>query len=358
MRQKTFQTRYISYVLLALTCLLTACSGGGSSSEELDPPTPDPTPNPTPENQEIKLNANVWNMMEGMRATTYDNQEAIQDEGSFTCAVFQANTTTEYISPTAVNWSASQWLFSDGKHYWPASGSLDFFAYMPKAGSLPSYITSGPTYTATASPSHDVTFTCTLDDNLKNQGNSSVKEFIYALALDQNKAGTNHSAQPNAGQVALNFQHPFARIYLKRGTIQKNGASVDKNVVWISRVTLKSVNQTGTYSYNNDSPQWTSSSSTSFTLDNVNVPTEGFGPYLVVPQTFNSTNNFEVELSYLGNWSLTETQVFSTTVNTTWEPGHSYTYTISASITVSSGGGGGGGGGGITVDVSKYTEQW
>lgn len=117
MSQKTFQTRYISCVLLALTCLLTACSGGGSSSEELDSPAPNPTPNPTPENQEIKLNANVWNMMEGMRASTYDDQAAIQKEGSFTCAVYNAGTTTAYITPTAVNWSDPQWLFSDGKHY-------------------------------------------------------------------------------------------------------------------------------------------------------------------------------------------------------------------------------------------------
>lgn len=335
-------------LLLTAAILMAACSGDDSTDTN-------DTPTPTNDNSEIQLNADVWRVMEGTRATTYDNATGLQTAG-FKVYAYERNTTTPYLDGLQVDYSDG-WAFNDGKQYWP-DYALDFFAHAPST--VPNYITSGPTYTATASPSvtHDVTFACTLDNSLNDQ-NSDVKEFIYALALDQDKAGTNTSTQAVAGQVALTFQHPFARIYLKRGTIRRNGESVVSSVVRISRVTLKSVNKTGTYSYNNGTPSWGSlGNSTSYILDEANVPTEGNGPYLVVPQTFNSTNNFSVQLTYRDGWGVLETQEFETTVNTTWEPGHSYTYTISASITVSEGGGGGGSSGGITVDVNKYTEQW
>ena len=68
--------------------LLAACGSGSDSFDD--------EPQNVADNaslQEIRLNANVWHMMEGTRATTYDNQAALQTAGHFTCAVYQENTT-------------------------------------------------------------------------------------------------------------------------------------------------------------------------------------------------------------------------------------------------------------------------
>lgn len=331
--RNTYQLQLLATLLLLATAfVLSACS-----SDDSDTPS---SPNST--DSEIRLNTEVWQVMEGTRATTYDNSNF----NSFICVAYNHETATSpYIDHVQVNKVSSTWTFDGGSRYWPASGTLDFFAYAP-TGNIPSYITTGPTYSY--SSGQQMTFTCTLPTTGATQG-GDVKEFVYAFAANQDKTSNSGNG------VNLTFSHPFARIYFKRGTVNKNGTPVESSVVQISQVTLKSIYKTGTY---NSSSQWGSLENfTNFSLTGANVPTEGNGPYLVVPQTFNSSNNFVVQLKYKDGWGITETKEFETTVNTEWEPGYSYTYTISASITVS-GGGGGGGSDGITVDVNKFTEQW
>lgn len=360
MRQKTFQTRYISYVLLALTCLLTACSGGGSSSEELDPPAPDPTPNPTPENQEIKLNANVWNMMEGMRATFYD--AGTITSGSFTASAYVENTTTAYINPTTVNWNSTEWQWSDGKHYWPASGSLDFFAYMP--ATKPSYI-STITYAVSGTPVPAPQFFCadmpmTYNSASPTEGQGSgLQEFVWGVTIGQNKVSQGTSG------VTMKFRHPFARI--------KFQLSASHPDIQINSITFKNLKTGGTCTMNNtgiaDTYYYTTSvwssptGSSNFVMTlsgdaatfNTNpasvVPIGGYSDdahqfvdILMVPQTW--AGEIEVNASWTEWGEEKNNQTLSATVPTDWDPGYSYTYTFT--ITKFD----------LIVNISKFTEQW
>ena len=348
MRQKTFQTRYISYVLLALTCLLTACSGGGSSSEELDPPAPNPTPNPTPENQEIKLNANVWNMMEGMRATFYD--AGTITSGSFTASAYVENTITAYINPTTVNWNSTEWQWSDGKHYWPASGALDFFAYMP--ATKPSYISS-ITYNA-RSPQfvcEDLPMTYNSASPTEGQG-SGLQEFVYAMTINQDKANQGASG------VTMKFRHPFARI--------KFQLSASHPDIQINSITFKNLKTGGTCTMNNTGiadtyyyttsvwPSLTGSSNFVMTLsgaaatfnNNPISPLKQIGVDLImVPQTWGG--EIEVNATWV-DWGESIAHTVRTILPGTneWQPGYNYTYTFTITETD------------LIVDTTKYTEQW
>lgn len=326
--------RHIRLLLLlaaALTLLLAACTN------RPEPPQPEAP-------AEICLEANVWQMMQGApaprRAMTYDNAAALQTEGIFTCYAYNKNTTTVYINGSTVNWDNPEWLFADGKHYWPAEGALDFFAYMP--ATPPSYI-ADLTYNATSSPSvtHDVSFVCT-DLPMTNAGQSdALKEFVYAMTLDQDKAGTNTSAQPTAGKVALTFLHPFARIKLQLS------ASQPKDVT-ISTITLKTIQNNGTYTH---SDGWTPSGATSdfvVTLNQDFVATGaaqalGETAYLMVPQAWAGT--IEVDATWK-EWGKEKTETLTASVPTTWELGYSYTYNFTISDYD------------LKVDIHKFTEQW
>lgn len=272
---------------------------------------------------EITLQTDVWRIMDATRATTFDNQAALQTKGTFTCAVYNAETTTPYINATSVNWdgTASKWEFSDGKHYWPASGSLDFFAYMPAAA--PSYIT-GPTYTTARAPQ----FTCT-SLPMTPDGQSATEEFIYALTTGQSKAG-----QGNSG-VTMTFQHPFARIKLQLSESQED--------IHINSITLKSIKNNGDYVHGTG---WTPSGDATnfvFTLNNDYEANHDFGTYLMMPQNWAG----EIEINADWNvWGVSKNHTVSATVPTTWQSGYSYTYTITITETD------------LKVDIAKFTEQW
>ena len=295
---------------------------GCSDSDDNDKPTDEDTPQ-----QEIHLDADIWQVMEGTRTTTYDNATALRTEGSFTCAVYQANTTTAYVSPTAVNWSEAEWLFSDGKHYWPASGSLDFFAYLP--ATPPTYITTGPTYSVADSnddviDTHTVTFACA------EVTTSAEAEFICALALDQDKAGTNNTTQPTAGQVALTFHHPFA-------TVNFLLSAASGSNVTVNSITLTDIYQTATCTFDGTTSTWTSH-------DNANIFSANIGGnYIVIPNNY-GTKTLTVNATW-NDWS-TVTKDISASISIDWQAGTRYTYTLTLKKYA------------LTVDTEKYTEQW
>lgn len=293
--------------------------------------------------KDIHINVDVWRMMKGTRATTFDNATALQTEGSFTCYAYNGETTTAFIDGATVNWVASTWSFSDGKRYWPATGSLDFFAYMP--ATKPNYI-SAISYTTAQNP----TITCTsLPMTAADQ--ADIKEFVYGLTTGQTKA-----AQGESG-VTMNFVHPFARIDFK--------LSASHPDITINSITLKTLKNNGTCSFNGTSSTWTpSGDATDFvmtltgdaaTFNNNPTTTQPIGgyaesthtsiPILMIPQDWNG--EIEVNASW-NDWGDTPVPhtVTATIPAITWLPGYTYTYTFTISTDD------------LTVDVSNYTEQW
>lgn len=308
--------------MLAVPALLTACSNDNES---------------TPEQSEIRLKSDVWKMMEGTRATTFDDATALQGEAHFTCAAYEANTLTAYISPTTVDWNSTytRWEFNNGAshYYWPTEGSLDFFGYMP--ATPPSYITAGPTYTA----AHNVTFTCTgLPMTNAGQG-SSLKEFMFGLALGQNNGNAS------AG-VPLQFQHPFARIKLQLAASHPN--------VTINSITFKDLKTGGVFLYNGSTSTWSSLTPvgtedfvlTLNTAFNSNPASETqIGDYyIMIPQEWAGEIVVDADCLFWGE--TVNYPSLTTTVPTNWQPGYNYTYTFNISPDD------------LKVNIEKFTEQW
>ena len=320
------------------TMLLAACGSGSDGIED----TPSTTSSEAP--KEIKMTSNVYRRLEATRTTTYDNVTNLQTEAHFTCTAYNAGTLTSYISTTTVDWiaGASRWGFNNGNdhYYWPTSGDLDFFGYMPKAANLSTeapYI-SNIDYTA----DHNVTFTCSsLPMTNAGQG-SSLKEFMFGMALGQN--------EENAGTgVPLQFQHPFARIKLQLAASHPN--------VTINSITFKTIQNNGNFTYNHSASTSTwvpSGDATDFVLsltgdaavfDNNPASETQIGDYyIMIPQNWTGVIVVNADCLY---WGVKKNfPSLTTTVATNWQPGYSYTYTFNISPDD------------LIVNISKFTEQW
>ena len=331
-------TKNLKYIALCLlvTLLAIACSKDGADGNEVT--------NRNEAKKEIGIKPDVWKMMEATRATTYDNATALQTEAHFTCVAYEANSLTTYISTTTVDWNTtySRWEFNNGAshYYWPTTGNLDFFGYMPKASNLSTdapYI-SEIEYTA----AHNVTFTCSgLPMTNAGQG-SSLKEFMFGMALGQNKE--------NAGTgVPLQFQHPFARIKLQLAASHPN--------VTINSITFKTIQNNGNFTYNHiaSTSTWVpSGDATDFVLsltgeaavfDNNPTSEKQIGDYyIMIPQDW--AGEIVVNANCLFWGEKKNYPSLTTTVPTNWQPGYSYTYTFNISPDD------------LIVNISKFTEQW
>ncbi len=327
MTLRVHSSKMATLLLLLAAGLLTGC--GGSDDFEEDTPTPNPL---AKSNVEIGINADIWRMMDGStRATTYDNQAALQTLGAFNCAVYQDGTTTAYISPTQVNWSESAWSFSDGKHYWPMTGNLDFFAYLPVE--KPSYV-GGPTYAVDA-PS----FECTnLPIAITQGGDTGTKEFLMAFTPDQNKASQG------ATGVTMNFLHPFARVCFKL-------SSASGTAVKVNTITIPGISQDGTCTLNGGSQTfaWSSLDNTgNFVISKASsegAVATGDDFYLVIPNDYGSkTLTVNATWSEWGNAVMANV---SANVAFNWVAGTSYTYTLTLSKYA------------LKVETTEtFTEQW
>lgn len=304
------------------------------------------------EAQEICVKTNVNKILEGTRANTYESVTDLQTEAHFTCTAYEAGTLTAYIPTTTVDWNgeASQWQFNNGSshYYWPLPASnggtwpsLDFFGYMP--ATRPSYIAAEPAITYTAD--HNVTFTCTglpmtysSDAPTEGQG-SSLKEFMFGMALDQNYGNA-------AAGVPLQFQHPFARIKLQLAASHPD--------ITINSITFKSIMYNGVYDHS-ETPKWnTTGVATDFVLslsdaaaifdNNPASPTQIGTYFIMIPQDWTGVIEVNADCLFWGekkNYSS-----LTTTVPTDWQPGYSYTYTFNISPDD------------LIVNIAKFTEQW
>ena len=97
----------MAFTLLSATSLLAGCSGDDFNGNG----------NVNGNNSNtITFNTNVNNFIS--KAATYDNQTALQTEGSFTCTAYNATTTTAFIEPTKVIWDSSEnkWKFAENQY--------------------------------------------------------------------------------------------------------------------------------------------------------------------------------------------------------------------------------------------------
>lgn len=354
-------------LLMFCSLLLAGCSGDGDGRD---------VPVSETDKTEIRLAADVWNVMEGTRATTIDGGTLT----SFKASAYVGNTTTAYISPVQVDYVTGKWVWSDGKHYWPASGNLDFFAYMP--ATKPSYITAEPTEpTYSIVESHpQASFTC---ENLPMTYNaatpaagqgSDLQEFVWGITVGQNKT------DQGASGVTMKFRHPFARIKFQLaanhpdiqinsitfkglktgGTCTLDATGKDGNYyttsVWSSLTPAEGGSDlVMTLASKDDDDKWIADDVNTFNNDPLNttpIPIGGwtgsahdFVNLLVIPQTW--TGQIEVNASW-NDWGDTpvEHTVTATISSITWQPGYSYTYTFN--ITLED----------LVVNLTDFTEQW
>jgi len=299
-------TYKMAFTLLAATSLLAGCSGDDFNGNG----------NVNGNSNNITFNTNVSNFIS--KAATYDNQTALQTEGSFTCAAYEANTPYTFFEPTKVIWDSSEkkWKFAEDQ-YWKYASALDFFAYMPA---------TKPTYIGEISyAARSAQFVCTLPID-----QSSTKEFICALATDKTKANS-----PSG--VSMTFKHHFARL-----RFAMSDASGDN--VTINSVTISGIKTTGTCTFDGTTSTWEpSGDNSSLTATAI----KGTTPYLVIPNTYAAE---AITITVNATW----TGISSTTVNKTatnkntltWEPGYSYLFTLKLSGDI------------LKVDINKFTEQW
>ena len=315
-----------SIAIMVLAATFAACSG-----DSTDTPTNgynDGPTNPSGVTEEIRVNADVFQMMDGTRTTTYDSPTSIQTEGnSFFCKAYDAGTTT--INTTSnvnsqVNWnsSTSSWAFADGTHNWPESGDLDldFFAYMP--ATKPDYIKT-ITYAVSGSPATPhPSFTCDMRATVET-------EFIYALTPGQNRPS-------NISGVNLAFCHPFAKIIF-----QLSGAS--GTAVTINSITINGSDfyKKAKCTFDGTTSTWSEKDDdTKGSLGTLSINT----PYIVIPNNYGS-KTITVNATW-DEWSSFTTDVTSSAVSINWQAGYSYTYTLTLSKYA------------LDVNTSKYTEQW
>ena len=366
MKQKdSFYMINKAQLLMFCSLLLAGCSGDGDGRD---------VPVSETDKTEIRLAADVWNVMEGTRATTIPG--GTLTSGSFKASAYVENTTTSYINPVQVNYVTGKWVWSNGKHYWPASGNLDFFAYMP--ATKPSYIKADPTYSIVESHPQ-ASFTC---ENLPMTYNaatpaagqgSSLQEFVWGITVGQNKANQGTSG------VTMKFRHPFACIKFQLAASHPD--------IQINSITFKGLKTGGTCTLNNTAiagtyyttsvwssltpaeggsdlvmtlaskdgdDKWIAANVNTFNNNNPSNTTpiggwtgsaHDFVNLLVIPQTW--TGQIEVNASW-NDWGDTpvEHTVTATIPSITWQPGYSYTYTFN--ITLED----------LVVNLTDFTEQW
>lgn len=314
------QNCWLERALLALAVIsLTACS--------------DDDPVASISDDEIHFQADVWQVMEGTRATTYDDITAMQaSTEKFACYAFVDGSTNLYIdgSVSTVSWNSveSKWLFDDGKHYWPASESLNFFTFMPYDMAKTCCSFDPTAYTA---PEYCPRIVCTALPVTITAGSDDTKELVYAYQPAQSKA------EQGASGVTMTFKHPFARVKFLLSTASGS------NVV-VNSVTIAGVKNNGTATFNGTMTTWTPSGDAT-NLVVTGTPATSDTPYLVLPQTFATSLTFTVNATW-DDWSNVTKDVSASVAVGSWQPGYSYTYTFTLSKYA------------LKVDTEKYTEQW
>lgn len=332
----TIKQYIISFAAAALTAvLLTGCSGDSASDI-----SPDPTPSTG--KSEIKVNADIRQMMEGTRLTKIDN---IQSEDLKIYAYYHG-TSNAFLSGVKLHYTGSTpaWQFWDGSaqlhYYWPFEGStvagsstvastLDFVGYCPFSAP---YITG-----SSFDPASGASFTCNMSSYMTLASQDGLEEYLIAVLNEQTLA-TQTTA---GGALPMVFKHPFALI--KFTITAASGTHVQ-----INSISISDLKTSGTCTYNGTAMTWGSySGSATMTIEQVlkNGGTTETSQFLVIPSNYGS-KYLTVNATW-DDWSNTVTiSDYGTNVDFNWEPGYIYTYNLTLDKY------------GLIVNTSKYTEQW
>lgn len=158
----------------------------------------------------------------------------LQGLGFWVTAIHSAANTT-YINDQHFTWDGTSSTYtSTPKYYWPATGTLEFFAYAPTAVS-----------NAQLSKTSHLAFTVTPSQTIAQQ-----IDLVYANTDGKTKTGTytkgDDTKQFGADGVPLNFRHTGSKIVIK----VKN--SVENNLKFeITGWKLANVDGQATFTYNN-----------------------------------------------------------------------------------------------------------
>ena len=324
----------IKGIVLLAAMLLAACSSSDS----------DDSPIATSQN-EICLTTNVTSMPSGTRATTIDNNTALQGKDLKIDAYYHG-TDTKFLDGKTLHYDSSEpagWKFwntgssSQEHYYWPFVGStvagsstvastLDFVGFCPFTA--PSYITSSD-YDA----EDGVSFTC--DMTLASQ--NSMQEFLVSVLNEQTLAKQTTAG----GALPMVFKHPFALI--KFVITEASGTHVK-----INSVSIADLKTSGTCTYNGTAMTWSEqSASNAMTMTIVQELKRGgtteTTPFVVIPNNYGS-KTLTVNATW-DDWSNVTMDV-TANVDFNWEPGKIYTYNLTLAKYI------------LIVDTQKYTEQW
>lgn len=285
-----------------------------------------------------------WTPMMPSRAAMFDEKSALLDPskggGNFTLYAHVDGLDYTYIGGARVWYfddpQVRRWIFWDGdntsiSYYWPNSGALNFFAFMPDDRYneygyeyKPTGVTIGP-YSEAAGQ----TFSCNLP--AESTYNSNMQEFIYAY-----EEGLTKEDNP----VTLHFKHPFATVNFKVAT-----GSYRLTIVSIK---FSNIYLQGTFS--TAASGWepaTAAAAQDLTMNinkripndvNYNTLFDKDEPFLVMPQ---SLQNASITLTARRSLDEGEEEVITKTValkdiaapgggadHLEWLPGKQYVYTI------------------------------
>lgn len=325
-----YKIRHKAIWLVLAATLLPGCSGDDS---------PNQANNNNGKDSEIRLNAEVWRVMEGTRATTYDGSTITSEP--FKCYAYNDGGTSPYLDGLTVSYSAGQWSFDAGRQVWP-DNALNFFAHMPADLTGTCYTFDHEAYDVSSHPygySEDCPrIVCTGLHYVINSNNDNSKELIYAYTANQSKA------EQGASGVTMTFKHPLARVCFKI-------SDASGTAVKINKVTIEDIYHSGTCTFNGTTTTWTPTGTQDSDLvvtcsPEVSSTNNSVGPFLVLPQTFATNRTFTVNATWTDWGNVTKNVSASVNVGS-WQPGYSYTYTFTLSKYA------------LKVDVNdKYTEQW
>ena len=167
------------------------------------------------------------------------NVSTLQESGKgfFVTAIHKVDATTNtYFDNVQFTYdSGSSTYNSATKYYWPAAGTLDFFAYAPATGTQVTrtdYKTFGVTPSTTVAEQVDLIY-----------ANTDGKTKTGAYTPQSGSSGGSASTYGAAG-VPLNFRHTGAKIVLKLKNLQPNLK------LEVSGFKIVNVDGTATFTYN------------------------------------------------------------------------------------------------------------